>query len=99
MAKKIVKPMSENAQIIFNFLKKNHTQDFTAADVAEKTGLPKKTVDACFTSAIRNRQLGEREEVEIENEDGTHTTVKVLKLYDEALSYDPAIEHEVEVDD
>lgn len=95
---KILKPMSENARKVFVFLRDNSDMDYTAADVAEAVSLPKKVVDAVFTSVICRRKIGYREEVEVENEDGTHATAKFLKLTDEGMDYDPDIEHEVPAD-
>lgn len=81
--------MKENSRRVFDYLKKVNGQDVTAADVAAALNLEKKTVDGCFTSAIQRKGLGIRVPAEVELEDGTHASVKFLRLTDEGLSYDP----------
>ena len=80
--------ISENSIKVLNYLKDNHGKDMTAADVADALGLPKKTVDACFTSSIQRKEYGYREEAEIEVADG-HKKAKFLKLNEQGLNYDP----------
>lgn len=81
--------MKENSRRVFDYLKKVNGEDVTAADVAAALNLEKKTVDGCFTSAIQRKGLGIRVPAEVELEDGTHASVKFLRLTDEGLSYDP----------
>lgn len=81
--------MKENSRKVFDYLKKVNGEDVTAADVAAALNLEKKTVDGCFTSAIQRKGLGVRVPAEVELEDGTHASVKFLRLTDEGLSYDP----------
>jgi len=81
--------MSENSVKILNYLKEIHGENVTAADVADALGLPKKTVDGAFTSAIQRKEMGYREEAEVELEDGSHAKVKFLKLNDAGLAFDP----------
>lgn len=81
--------MSENTVRILEYLKANHGKDVTAADVAAELGIPKKTVDGCFTSGIQRKQLGFRTPAEIELEDGTHAQVKFLSLNEAGLAFDP----------
>ena len=81
--------MKENSRRVFDYLKKVNGEDVTAADVAAALNLEKKTVDGCFTSAIQRKGLGIRVPAEVELEEGTHASVKFLRLTDEGLSYDP----------
>ena len=82
-----VKP---NTIKVLNYLKEINGSNVTAADVANALGLEKRQVDGIFTSALQRKGYGLREEAEIENEDGTHTKVKFLRLTAEGLSYDPS---------
>lgn len=84
-----VKP---NTIKVLNYLKEIKGSNVTAADVANALGLEKRQVDGIFTSALQRKGYGLREEAEIENEDGTHTKVKFLRLTTEGLSYDPSAE-------
>lgn len=81
--------MSENTRRVFDYVKEHGDNDITAADVAEALGLPKKTVDGCFTSGIQRKDLGYRVLAEVELEDGTHQAVKFLKLNDNGFAFDP----------
>jgi len=44
--------MKENTRKVFEFLKANSDQNFTAAEVAEALELEKRQVDGIFTSAL-----------------------------------------------
>ncbi len=81
--------MSENSKTVLNYLKSVNGTDVTAKDVAAATGLDVKTVNPCFTSAIQKKELGYREEAEIELADGTHAKVKFLRLNDAGMAFDP----------
>ena len=87
--------MSENSKKVLNYLKEVHGGDpVTAADVADALGLEKRQVDGIFTSAIQRKNLGVRVPAEVELEDGTHKTVKFLKLTDAGMAFDPEVEAE-----
>lgn len=64
----------------------------TAADVAEATGLEKRSVDGIFTSALQRKGYGVRVPAEVELEDGTHKAVKFLQLTPAGMSFDPDAE-------
>ncbi|MBR4984035.1 MAG: hypothetical protein IKY94_16000 [Lachnospiraceae bacterium] len=80
--------MKPNTKAVIEFLQGQNGADLTSADVAEALGLEKRQVDGIFTSAIQRKQLGFREEAEVENEDGTHKKVKFLKLNTEGMALD-----------
>ena len=84
--------MKENTRKVFEYLKAHDGEDLTAADVAEALGLEKRQVDGIFTSALQRKQLGERIPAEREEEDGSHTKIKLLKLTEAGLSFDPDAE-------
>lgn len=84
--------MKENTRKVFEFLKAHNDEDLTAADVAEALGLEKRQVDGIFTSALQRKQLGERIPAEREEEDGSHTKIKLLKLTDAGLAFNPDAE-------
>lgn len=72
--------MKESTRTIIKFLQANSDADMTAQDVAAATGYDVKVVNGVFTRAIQMKELGERVVAEVETEDGTHATVKFLKL-------------------
>lgn len=84
--------MKENTRKVFEFLKAHNDEDLTAADVAEALGLEKRQVDGIFTSALQRKQLGERIPAEREEEDGSHTKIKLLKLTEAGLAFNPDAE-------
>lgn len=87
--------MKENTKKVITYLQGLDANDnVTAADVADALGLEKRSVDGIFTSAIQRKQLGVREEAEIELDDGTHKKVKFLKLTDAGKAIDVNAEPE-----
>ena len=81
--------LTQNAKTILEFLQKHKDEDLTAQDVAESTGLNKKTVDGSFTLVFQKRGYGKRQQMEIELADGSHQTVKFLRLTEAGLKLDP----------
>lgn len=86
--------MKENSRRVLEYLKSVNGENVTAADVAAALGLEKKSVDGSFTAAIQRKGLGIRVPAEVELEDGTHASVKFLKLTDEGMAYDPSADAE-----
>lgn len=84
--------MKENTRKVFEFLKAHNDEDLTAADVAEALDLEKRQVDGIFTSALQRKQLGERIPAEREETDGSHTKIKLLKLTEAGLAFNPDAE-------
>ena len=84
--------MKENAKKVLNYLKSMKGANGTAADVAEATGLEKRSVDGIFTSALQRKGYGVRVPAEVELEDGTHKAVKFLQLTPAGMSFDPDAE-------
>ncbi len=87
------KAVSEKSLTVLNYLKENSTADLTAADIAEALGMEKKSVDGIVTAGlIRNKNLVERVEAQIETQDDNGNTVtkpiKLIKLTDAGLAYD-----------
>ena len=84
-----MKPVSEKSLTVHNYLKSLGDANVTAADIAQALGLEKKTVDGVITAGlIRNKNLVERVEAEMELEDGTHKAIKLVKLTDAGKAYD-----------
>ena len=81
--------MKENSKKDLNYLKEHDGENLTAADVSAALGLEKRSVDGIFTSAIQKKGYGVREPAEIELDDGTHKSVKFLRLTDEGFALDP----------
>lgn len=80
--------MKTNSIKVLEFLKAHNGEKITSADVAEALGLEKRSVDGTFTS-LQRKGLGIRTPGEIENADGSHTSVKFLSLSEEGLNYTP----------
>lgn len=87
--------ISENSKKVITYLQQiAGKEEVTAADVAAALGLEKRTVDGVFTTAIQRKGYGVRVPAEMELEDGTHKAIKLLRLTDEGLNYDPNKEEE-----
>lgn len=82
--------LKPNSLAVFNFVRDNDGDDFTAADIAEALGLEVKQVNGIVTSAFQKKGLMIREEAEIELADGTHKKVKFIRLTDTGKDFDPA---------
>jgi len=81
--------MKENTKKVITYLQGLAAgENVTAADVAEALGLEKRSVDGIFTSAVQRKNLGFREEAEVELADGTHQKVKFFRLTDAGKALD-----------
>jgi len=73
--------MKPNTKAVLEYLKSvEGKKNVTAADVAAELGLEVKQVNGIFTAAFQRKELGYREEAEIELEEGGHAKVKYLHL-------------------
>jgi len=88
--------MTENTRKVFDYLKTIGDNNVTSADISEALDIPKKSVDGIVTSGLQRKGLAQRIPAEIELEDGTHKTVKFIKLTDEGMSFDPDAAQEAE---
>ena len=86
--------ISANSVKVINYLKTVQGQQVTAKDVAAALDLSDKSVNGIFTSAIQKKGLGVRTEAEIEAEDGTHKTIKLLSLTEAGMQFDPEADAE-----
>ena len=90
--------LKENSKTVFYFAKEHDGEDFTAQDIADATGLSKKSVDAIVTAAFQRHRdeeknivpLMQRVEAEVKDpETGLHKRVKFIQLTDEGRAFDP----------
>ena len=83
-----IKPVSDKGLQILNLLQADPEGNYTAADIADKLGYEKRTVDGVITSGlIRGKDLAVRIPAEIEMEDGSHKPIKLIKLTDAGMNY------------
>lgn len=80
--------MKENSKAILTYLQENDGQDLTANDVAAALDLSAKSVNGSFT-AFQKKDLGYREEAEVEMPDKSHKKVKYLRLTEKGKNFDP----------
>lgn len=74
--------MKESTKTVLEYLLAHDGEDFTAADVAEATGLTLRQVNGVFTMCVQCRAdntYGYRQEAKVETEDGVEI-VKFLRL-------------------
>ncbi len=87
--------LKENSLKVFNYMKSlAPSENVTAADIAEATGLPVKSVNGIVTSAFQKKGLMERIPAEIELPDGSHKGIKLIKLTEAGQAFDPTAEAE-----
>ena len=84
--------LKPNSKLVYDYVKANGANDITAADIAEGTGLPVRSVNGIVTSAFQRKGLMERIAAEVELEDGSHKSVKFIKLTAEGEAFDPEAE-------
>lgn len=81
--------LKENSKKVFEFVKAHEAENITAKDIADGTGLPIRSVNGIVTSAFQRKGLMERIPAEVENADGTHDKVKLIKLTADGEVLDP----------
>lgn len=88
----MVKKMKPNVKAIYDYILAHESQNITAKDIAAALGIDDvRRVNGVITMSLqRNRNeekeivpLAQRVEAEVEEADGTHTKVKLIKLTDE----------------
>ena len=86
--------MTENAQTVLEFLKRNYGKEFTKNEIAEKLKLSLPAVTGSI-NGLRNKGYVEERIEEVEVEPATETrkakikTTRYEKLTEAGLSYDP----------
>ena len=86
--------LKPNSRTVYDYVKANGAKNITAADIAEGTGLPIRSVNGIVTAAFQRKGLMERVEAEVEMEDGSHSKVKFIKLTKEGEAFNPDAEEE-----
>lgn len=85
--------LTTNARLVFDYVKANHGENFTAKDIAAATGLDPRSVNGIVTQAFQRKGLMERvpAEIELTNAEGvvSHAPVKFVRLTAEGLAFDP----------
>jgi hypothetical protein len=75
--------MKENTKTVFNYLKEHDGEKIIAADIAEATGLPIKSVNGIVTAALcrKGKDYAERipGAIEVQDEEG-HVMPKAVKF-------------------
>lgn len=85
-----MKAISEKSLMVLDYLKGIGDENVTSEDIANALGMTKKSVDGVVTSGLQKKGLTERIPAEIELSDGTHKTVKFIKVTDAGFAYDHA---------
>lgn len=80
--------LKPNSKLVLDYVRAHGSENITAADIAEGTGLEVKSVNGIVTSAFQRKGLMERVPAEIELADKTHKTVKFIKLTAEGEAFD-----------
>lgn len=83
--------LKPNSKLVLDYVKTHDGEDFTATDIAAATGLEVKSVNGIITSAFQKKGLMERVPAEIELSDGSHKTVKFIRLTDAGRDFDPTV--------
>lgn len=83
-----MKAVSEKSLMVLDYLKGIGDENVTSEDIAKALDMTKKSVDGVVTSGLQKKGLTERIPAEIELEDGTHKTVKFIKVTEAGYAYD-----------
>ena len=81
--------LKENSKKVFDYVKKHEDENITAKDIAKALDFDPRSVNGIVTSAFQRKGLMQRIDAEVENSDGTHDKVKLIKLTDEGRGFDP----------
>lgn len=81
--------LTENSRKVFDYVKSISDTDVTANDIADALGLTPRQVNGIVTSAFQKKGLMERIPAEMENADGTHKSIKLIKLTEAGREFDP----------
>lgn len=85
--------MSDNAKKVLAYLKGIDNEDVTVHDISDAVGLPVNSITGTFNAFVK-KGLGERVVAEVEVADGSHKSVKFLKLTNAGMSFDPEADAE-----
>lgn len=83
-----MKAVSEKSLMVLDYLKGIGDENVTSEDIAKALDMTKKSVDGVVTSGLQKKGLTERIPAEIELSDGTHKTVKFIKVTEAGYAYD-----------
>lgn len=84
--------LKENSRKVYDYVKAHDGENMTAADIATATGLEVRSVNGIITSAFQKKGLMERIPAEVEKDDGTHKSIKLVSLTDAGREFDPDAE-------
>lgn len=85
-----MKPLSENATKVFNYVKSMDGENITAGDIADAVGLEKKSVDGIITACFQRNGIMERVPASVEDGNGLYKTVKFIRFTEEGRNFNPA---------
>lgn len=86
--------LKENSKLVYDYVKAHEDDDITANDIADATGLTSRQVNGIITMAFQRHKeevdgekvevpLMERIPAEMEQEDGSHKPIKLIRLTNE----------------
>lgn len=86
--------LKENSKLVYDFVKAHEDDDITANDIADATGLTSRQVNGIITMAFQRHKeevdgekvevpLMERIPAEMEQKDGSHKPIKLIRLTNE----------------
>lgn len=80
--------MKEGTRAIWDYIVAHDGEDITAQNIADALGVNVKSVNGSVTS-FQKKGLTIREAAEVELADGTHKTVKYIRLTEEGQAFNP----------
>lgn len=85
--------LKENSRKVYDYVKSVKGANITAADIAEATDLPVRSVNGIVTSAFQRKGLMERvaAEIQVTDDEGnvSHKAVKFIKMTAAGDAFDP----------
>lgn len=80
--------LKEKSKAVFNYVVAHSDEDITAEDIAAAVGETARSVNGSLTG-LQRRDLISRVPAEVENEDGSHKAIKLIKITEKGKTFDP----------
>lgn len=84
--------MTDNAKLVFSYLRENYGKDITAQEIAKDLGISINAVTGSVNGLCNDKKhpaYAIRKEIQVAGEDGKPSTIKYISLTDEGLAFNP----------
>jgi len=85
--------LSEKATTILNFLKENYGKGYIYTEIADATGIAKKSVIGVLNGLVKKELVG-KEDMTVETDDGKEKVLKSYSATEKGLNFEEVEEEE-----